>query len=43
MGNMLFVDLANGTWHEEELSEEMARMFVGDYATVSAPGSSWNG
>ncbi len=31
MGKMLFVDLANGTWHEEELSEEMARKFVGGY------------
>ncbi|NLV72078.1 MAG: aldehyde ferredoxin oxidoreductase family protein [Actinobacteria bacterium] len=31
MGKMLFVDLTNGTWHEEELSEETARRFVGGY------------
>jgi aldehyde:ferredoxin oxidoreductase len=31
MGKMLFVDLTNGTWHDEELSEEMARKFVGGY------------
>lgn len=31
MGRMLFVDLANGTSHEEELAEETARKFVGGY------------
>jgi len=31
MGKMLFVDLTNNTWHEEELSETMARKFVGGY------------
>ena len=31
MGKMLFVDLTNGTTHEEELDEDMARRFVGGY------------
>jgi len=31
MGKLLFVDLTNGTFHEEELSEETARRFVGGY------------
>lgn len=31
MGKMLFVDLTKGALHEEELSEETARKFVGGY------------
>lgn len=31
MGKLLFVDLTNGTFHEEELTETMARRFVGGY------------
>ncbi len=31
MGRLLFVDLTNRTFHEEELSEETARRFVGGY------------
>jgi aldehyde:ferredoxin oxidoreductase len=31
MGRLLFVDLTSGTFHEEELSEAMARRFVGGY------------
>ena len=31
MGRLLFVDLTNRTFHEEELSEETARHFVGGY------------
>ncbi len=31
MGKLLFVDLTNGQWHDEELSEGMARKFVGGY------------
>ncbi len=31
MGKLLFVDLTNGTFHDEELSEDMARKFVGGY------------
>jgi len=31
MGKLLFVDLTNGRWHEEELSQTMARHFVGGY------------
>jgi aldehyde:ferredoxin oxidoreductase len=31
MGKMLFVDLTNGEIHEEELSEKMARQFIGGY------------
>jgi aldehyde:ferredoxin oxidoreductase len=31
MGKMLFVDLTNRKVHEEELSDEMARQFVGGY------------
>ena len=31
MGRLLFVDLANETFHEEELAEETARKFVGGY------------
>ena len=31
MGKLLFVDLSNSTFHEEELSETMARKFVGGY------------
>ncbi len=31
MGKLLFVDLTNSTWHEEELSETIARQFVGGY------------
>ena len=29
MGRLLFVDLTDGKWHEEELSEDTARRFVG--------------
>jgi aldehyde:ferredoxin oxidoreductase len=31
MGKLLFVDLTNRTTHEEELTEDMARRFVGGY------------
>ena len=31
MGKMLFVDLSNGKTHEEELSDELARDFIGGY------------
>jgi aldehyde:ferredoxin oxidoreductase len=31
MGRLLFVDLTNSTFHEEELSDTMAREFVGGY------------
>ena len=31
MGRMLFVDLASGKTHEEDLSEEMARNYIGGY------------
>lgn len=31
MGKLLFVDLTDGTMHEEELPEETARKFVGGY------------
>ncbi len=31
MGKMLFVDLSNSRIHEEELTEEVARGFIGGY------------
>ena len=31
MGKMLFVDLTNRKIHEEDLSEELARSFIGGY------------